>query len=41
LNAPAIVVAERLAPPEEAAPRWVGKEALREFAKLKRRSPKQ
>lgn len=34
LNAAAIVVAKRLAAKKEAAPRWVGKDALREFAKV-------
>ena len=40
LNAAAMVVAQRLAASTEAAPRWVGKDALREFAKLKRKGSK-
>jgi 3-methyladenine DNA glycosylase AlkD len=39
LNAAAMVVAQRLAASTQAAPRWVGKDALREFAKLKRKGP--
>lgn len=34
LNAASIVLAKRLAASEEAAPRWIGKDALREFAKV-------
>jgi 3-methyladenine DNA glycosylase AlkD len=39
LNAPALAVAKRLASSDEAACRWVGKDALRELASPKRRSP--
>lgn len=38
LNAAAVAVAKRLALSEEAAPRWVGKDALRELASPKVRS---
>jgi 3-methyladenine DNA glycosylase AlkD len=38
LNTAALAVARRLAPAEEAAPRWVGKDALRELANPKVRS---
>jgi 3-methyladenine DNA glycosylase AlkD len=38
LNAAALAVAKRLAQSEEAAPRWVGKDALRELASPKVRS---
>jgi 3-methyladenine DNA glycosylase AlkD len=38
LNAAALVVAKRLVLSEEAAPRWVGKDALRELASPKVRS---
>jgi 3-methyladenine DNA glycosylase AlkD len=38
LNAAALVVAKRLALSEEAAPRWVGKDALRELASSKVRA---
>ncbi len=37
-NAAALAVAKRLGSSEEAAPRWVGKDALRELASLKVRS---
>jgi 3-methyladenine DNA glycosylase AlkD len=38
LNAAAVALAKRLASSEEAAPRWVGKDALRELASPKVRS---
>jgi 3-methyladenine DNA glycosylase AlkD len=38
LNKSATAVAKRLAKSEESAPRWVGKDALREFAKVKARA---
>jgi 3-methyladenine DNA glycosylase AlkD len=38
LNAAALAVAKRLAQSEEAAPRWIGKDALRELASPKVRS---
>jgi len=38
LNAAALAVAKRLALSEEAAPRWVGKDALRQLASPKVRS---
>src|SRR5262245_40518670 len=37
LNARAVVVARRLAAASDAAPRWVGKDALRELSRHKRR----
>ena len=38
LNAAAVTVAKRLARSEEAAPRWVGKDALRELMSPKVRA---